>query len=225
MKFRILITMLASVCLAVCGLANAALITHNNYTLNTDTNIVSHTDGTEWLQWDVTLNTSIDSALSSYASQGWMLASNTQMAGLFTDFGWGSSLVDDDNTVSNMAYSHGTEESASDKFIQLFGMTWSGSNQALVSDAIFGNDPDQDGFIKLAHIGSDRCLRFNRDGSCSNFRDDFARYESDFIRYDEVRSSAGIALVRVAVVPEPSASLIFVLGLMGLASRRFKKQA
>jgi hypothetical protein len=216
--------MIASVCLAVCGLANAALITHNNYTLNTDTNIVSHTDGTEWLQWDVTLNMTIDSALSSYASQGWMLASNTQMAGLFTDFGWGSSLLDDDNTVSYMAYSHRTEESSSDKFIALFGITSSGGFQSLQSNALFGNDPDQDGFIKIASIGSDRCIR-DCSFSYGTTMDDFASFTRDSHPYDEQRSSGGIALVRVAVVPEPSASLIFVLGLMGLASRRFKKQA
>jgi hypothetical protein len=79
--------MIASAGLAVSGLANAVPITHYGYTLNPSTNIVTHTDGTEWLKWDQTLNESIDSALSIYASQGWMLASNTQMAGLFADFG------------------------------------------------------------------------------------------------------------------------------------------
>jgi hypothetical protein len=55
MKFRILITMIAIVGVAFSGLANSTPISYNNYTLNEDTNIVTHTDGTEWFQWDKTL--------------------------------------------------------------------------------------------------------------------------------------------------------------------------
>jgi hypothetical protein len=225
--------MIASVCMAVSGLANAVPITHNDYTLNPTTNIVTHTDGTDWLQWDVTIGESINSALSKYASEGWMLASNAQMAGLFTDFGWGSSVQEDDTVATIGTYSASADESAMDEFIELFGTTY--SNQVRCSQvdilcqrrtsALFGSDLDDDGFFQYAHVHSDYLLCGR--GACYE-SPDFARIVSDSYRSidaDRIMYDAGfgVALTRVVDVPAPSTILIFALGLMGLASRRFIK--
>jgi hypothetical protein len=230
MRFRILTTMIAGVCLAFSSLANSALITHKNYTLNTDTNIVTHTDGTDWLQWDVTIGESINSALSKYASEGWMLASNAQMAGLFTDFGWGSSVHEDDIIATYGTYSASADESDMDKFIELFGTTVfnrfrnpEGILSQRSSYAIFGSDLDNDGLYRNALVGSDfyRCGR----GGCGEY-EDMAQIADDNvwgIDVDRILHYAahGIALTRVVEVPSPSTILVFALGLMGLASRRF----
>jgi len=228
--------MIASVCMAVSGLANAVPITHNDYTLNPTTNIVTHTDGTDWLQWDVTIGESINSALSKYASEGWMLASNAQMAGLFTDFGWGSSVQEDDTVATIGTYSASADESAMDEFIELFGTTYSnqvGCSQLDIlcqrrTSALFGSDLDDDGFFQYAHVHSDFLL-------CDLWEcyesPDFARIVSDsysfrsLIDADRIMYDAGfgVALTRVVDVPAPSTILIFALGLMGLASRRFIK--
>jgi hypothetical protein len=238
MKFRILKTTIVSAFLLVSGLAEAGLISHNNYSLNTDTNIVTN-NGTEWLQWDVTIGESINSALSKYASEGWMLASNAQMAGLFTDFGWGSSVQEDDkidtiiDTIGN--YSASGDESAMDNFIELFGTTFffsfSGSNPAGILDqrsasALFGSDLDNDGMFRYALVNSDyyRCTR----GSCSELADSASMVSDSFWNIDGNYiidyARGGVALTRVVDVPAPSTILIFALGLMGLAARRFKKK-
>ena len=62
---------------------NAALITHNGYMLNTNTNIVTG-GGLEWLQWDVTLGMSISDALTNVAGtfDGGRLDSCNQHASL-----------------------------------------------------------------------------------------------------------------------------------------------
>jgi hypothetical protein len=231
MKFRILKATIVSACLLVNGLAEAALISYNNYSLNTDTNIVTN-NGAEWLQWDVTIGESISSALVEYASEGWMLASNSQMAGLFTDFGWGSSVQDDVNILTRGTFSASTDESPMDKFIELFGSTrvddprlcreyGAGGLACSHSTSIYGSDLDNDGLYKIANIYSDYVY-------CRNYcwnTEDSADIGRDYVNISYFSSGAGIALVRVVEVPAPSTVLIFALGLMGLAARRFKKQA
>jgi hypothetical protein len=222
MRFRILISMIASVCLGISGLANSAIITHNNYTLNPDTNIVTHTDGTEWLQWDVTKGKSIDIALTTFASQGWMLVSNAQMAGLFTDFGWGNFLYDNDFSSNVETYTADTDISTMDMFIELFGVTYNSCpniKSPCFTQALFGSDLDSDGLYKFTEIISDYA------GRRGGVYDDKAYVTPD--RYDRhyILDYGGVALIRQIVVPEPSSVLIFALGLMGLASRRFMKQA
>jgi hypothetical protein len=233
MKFRKLKTTIVSAFLLVSGLAEAALISHNNYSLNTDTNIVTN-NGTEWLQWDVTIGESISSALGKYASEGWMLASNSQMAGLFTDFGWGSSVQDDGNIITRGTFSASTDESSMDKFIELFGSTYfvdrnrrcreqgAGGLGCSMSVSIYGSDLDNDGLYKTANIYSD--FVYCRDG-CRNHEDTAHIVHDYYANVSYSSRGVGIALVRVVEVPAPSTVLIFALGLMGLAARRFKKQA
>jgi hypothetical protein len=228
MKFRILIVMIASAGLAVSGLANAVPITHYGYTLNQSTNIVTHTDGTEWLKWDQTLDKSIDSALSIYASQGWMLASNTQMAGLFADFGFANGTDEETTYFSGSPYVGGTDVEPHDFFIQLFGTTsyTEGPNYGTGNDAyqaaksLFGADLDKDGRFNIAFVMSDG-THIN-DGQMqhgAHLMDQFWNTLSSTSRDD-----VGIALVRVAEVDEPGSFAIFTLGLICLGFRRFKKQ-
>jgi hypothetical protein len=235
MKFRILKTTIVSAFLLVSGLAEAALISHNNYSLNTDTNIVTN-NGTEWLQWDVTIGESMSSALGKYASEGWMLASNYQMAALFTDFGWGSSVQEDGNIITRGTFSASTDESSMDKFIELFGSTrveepnprsrcrenGAGGLGCSTSASIYGSDLDNDGLYKSAYIYSDYV--YCRD-ECYNYEDTAHILHDYYANASYSNSGVGIALVRVVEVPAPSTVLIFALGLMGLAARRFKKQA
>jgi hypothetical protein len=230
MKFRILKTTIVSTFLLVSGLAEAGLILHNNYSLNTDTNIITN-NGTEWLQWDVTIGESISSALGTYASEGWMLASNSQMAGLFSDFGWGSSVQEDGHIYTRGTFSARTDDSSMDKFIELFGTTTnsrcrerSGAGGFTCSriSSFYGSDLDDDGYYKAVRISSDYV--YCRDG-CRKIEDEAQITGDYYANVSYVSSEAGIALVRVVEVPAPSTVLIFALGLMGLASRRYKKQS
>ena len=72
-------TFIAS-CLLVTSMASqAAIISHYGYERDSASNIVTG-GGLEWLKWDVTKGLSINAALAAYSADGWMLASNSQMA-------------------------------------------------------------------------------------------------------------------------------------------------
>jgi hypothetical protein len=227
MRFRILITIIASVCLAVSGLANAVVITHNNYTLNPSTNIVTHTDGTEWLQWDVTKGKSIDEALGIYESDGWVLAGNTQMGSLFADFGWIGGIDENSTYYYDSPYTSIDGDSAMDQFLELFGNTRTvsggvygvGADEVREVIALFGDDADGDSKFNAAAVQSDFT-------TFSTITDKYiALRTSDILTSSNINSIYGVALVRVTEVPEPSTLAIFALGMIGLASRRFKKQS
>jgi hypothetical protein len=233
MKFRILTIMIASVCMAVSGLANAVPITHNDYTLDPTTNIVTHTDGTEWLQWDVTKGQSISDALDIYAGAGWALAGNAQMAALYGNFGW-SVGIDDNSFFSHYSsYTSGIDDSSMDKLIELFGATdtVSGNNFGIGIDsyvttqASYGSDNDADGLYKRAEVYSDNYYLSTDNGSGWYYRGDLAWISEDFISVGRGEDVAGVALVREVAVPEPASLAIFALGTFGLALRRFKKQS
>jgi hypothetical protein len=151
------------------------------------------------------------------------------MAGLFSDFGWGSSVQEDGNIYTRGTFSARTDDSSMDKFIELFGTTTnsrcrerSGAGGFTCSriSSFYGSDLDNDGFYKSANISSDYV--YCRDDCWNN--EDTAHIVHDYYANVSYSSSgAGIALVRVVEVPAPSTVLIFALGLMGLAARRFKK--
>jgi hypothetical protein len=234
-KTAVIRLVVVSVCLAVSGLANADLVTHNNYTLNISTNIVIHTDGTEWLQWDETEGKSISEAISDYASDGWVLAGNAQMNALFTDFGW--TVGSDENTgyAQSSSFTSNVDDSAMDKFIELFGVTFSvsggdplvwggvfgeGVESLRLTSATFGNDLDNDERYNNASVMSDYTFDSQWDDDKVSLRADTPNGD----RYTSKVEGTGIALVRVTSVSEPASLAIFALGIMGLASRRFKKQ-
>jgi hypothetical protein len=232
MKFRILIVMISSVGLAVSGLANAATITYNNYTLNPSTNIVTHTDGTEWLQWDVTEGDSISEALISYASDGWVLAGNDLMATLFGHFGW--NVGSDENTMYNIQkinYTPLDDVTPMDEFIELFGATsvsvggnvGIGNASLVTSRAWFGSDDDDDGLYNMVAVMSDySATQSNGSTAWVNNR---AMVTTELAHDNYSDNYYGVALVRSAPVSEPASLAIFVLGTIGLALRRFKKQS
>lgn len=207
--------------------ANAGLITHNGYTLNEDTNVISG-NGTEWLQWDVTFLTSLDVALSLYGADGWKLASNQQMSELFNSFGLASNnLWDADENTSQLLSSpfERGEDITNDpelQFLSLFGFTrgltegwWDLQKE---TSAIFGNDLDGDGLYNIASVTDDYELApFMRQRANS------VSLQSD-VYTNRQYGGFGIALVRTSSVPEPSTFAIFTLGLLGLASRKFKKK-
>jgi hypothetical protein len=241
MKFRILIVMIASVGLAVSGLANAVPITHNDYTLNPTTNIVTHTDGTEWLQWDVTKGQSILDALGAYAGEGWVLAGDAQMAELFGRFGWSlemDMLEYPRFQAIDGSYTSGGDDSEHDAFLELFGLTESIEGgyygygidswmRAVVGYGIYDDDcyattGSGDRCHGIVNVQSDSIIHFN---GTTNFRNDSVYMRALGQLASQDMSYSGVALVRAAEVPEPASLLFLVLGTFGLALRRFKKQS
>ena len=203
--------------------AHAALITHAGYTYDDTTNIVVG-GGLEWLRWDVTFGHSIDSAISAYSGDGWGIASNADMAGLFNAYDFGGVFDDDENT----AQSYGTDWTAGDDdphdyFIDMFGIsdTWSTGGYVIrhSATAIFGHDLDNDGYYNGASVLADGIPEFQARADASMVLDAF--YEST-----TSGPGLGIALVRnipTHDVPEPGTLTLLGLGLAGLGLRRSRK--
>lgn len=205
---------------------NAALITHNGYTLNTDTNIVTG-GGLEWLQWNVTLGMSISDALTNVAGTfdggGWTLATNMQTAALFDAFSFASDTNDSSSSsITKGTYIAGTDNSIFDHFIEIFGMTRNGSGGDFgtgvdafqLSSAYFGSDPDSDSLYRLAGVRSDYTIfGYAQEEST-------AVMQGDWSTLNDRSPFNGVALVRIVDVPEPSTVAILALGILGLGMRR-----
>lgn len=111
--------------LLVTSLASqAALISYNGFERDSTSNVVKGR-GLEWLKWDVTNGMSVGSALATYQSQGWKLATRRQMVDLFNVFQFG--LTDWSNALgsyedNSVPWTAG-EDTSHATFIKLFGST------------------------------------------------------------------------------------------------------
>ncbi|WP_334029213.1 hypothetical protein [Alteromonas sp. P256] len=221
-----------------CGLANATLITHNGYTLDTNKKIVSN-GALEWLQWDQTTGMSISEALTAFKGQNWVLATNSQIAELFNAFelSYGQFIWTSEENAPQ-TYDGSTDGIAIEdwendpelKFVSLFSDTaqaWPfegtcGAADCLqMSAAYFGSDNDNDGQYKLARVYDD--VQFIGEG---NFQDwgSLAEMSEDIIDINTDRAySRGVALVRTVNVPEPQPLAIIILGIMVLNFGRATK--
>lgn len=101
----------------------AAIISHNGYQSDTNTNIVTG-GGLEWLQWDVTAGQSIDAALTTYGAAGWRSANPDELAELLNEFDFGRTFSGSTNiTQSINSPWTASEVSTHNNFISLFGST------------------------------------------------------------------------------------------------------
>jgi len=209
--------------------ANAALITHNGYTLDEDTDIVTG-GGLEWLQWDVTKGLSVNTALAANGifggadyGNGWTLATNEQMAALFNAFTFNSTT-----TGTSLGFTANTDNTVMDNFIELMGTTsliqslpyGSGVNGYRETRAAYGTVSTND-VNKCVYVVSDY-QRFDRNGV---FVADFANFTRvDVFNCRDADAGSlfkeGVALVRQIDVPEPSTVAILAMGLLGLGLRR-----
>lgn len=207
--------------------AGAIPVTHNGYTLETSTKIIT-SGHLEWLQWKSTAGLSIDDALAQYSAAGWRLANEKEMAGLMNDFfGFAYTFDTKENTEEYVRFPFvegDTGDEPTNQFLALFGYTvtnYSGSGEEKQRRVIayYGDDADGDGWYNRAEVFDD-------------FRDDrgYEVYGQAFMSGDTKSgalsyhsgSGTGVALVR-SVVPVPAAAWLFgsaLLGLVGLNRRK-----
>jgi hypothetical protein len=217
---------LAATTLVLSTSVNADIISYNAYSLDTGTNIVTG-GGLEWLQWDETVGLSIDTALSTYGSQGWRLANTVEMASLFNSFALGMTFTDAQGAIQSYErYVPLDPENDFNKFISLFGDTLTPHPLTIdgATSALFGNYPDAD-------------LLYNAVGIIAyNNTADFV-YAKSYLFGDYTQKSTSISNVGVALVcdsgscsslppspvPDPAAVWLFgsgLLGLIGVARRK-----
>lgn len=205
---------------------NAATITHNEYSLDTDTNIVTG-GGLEWLQWDETAGSSIVSALGTYEADGWRLATNYEMASLFNSFDFDLTFDTDENThqLQRTPWSAAIESEYT-RFIDLFGDTYAVSTLSCPTCL-----PSDTYVSAIAYFGTDNEFNdlFNLAGVSDDFVAGTTQREAEAVMtgenyYDtDSSSSHGVALVRTSVVPVPAAVWLFgsgLIGFVGLARRK-----
>ncbi|WP_172962384.1 PEP-CTERM sorting domain-containing protein [Hydrocarboniclastica marina] len=206
-----------------CGAAQASLIEYNDYTLDTDTAIVTG-GGLEWLQWSETKGLSIAevmAATSSYATDGWRLAYKSEMAALFNDWQFTDTLWDEQASSRQRLHLTSPYEARVNTLISFIGVTdprtllsgtYEGSSaifQGLV-DGVYGqafvtNMPTNHNGVEYtgtAFLGNEHV--FNIDYSSSIY---------------------GFALVRdlpSVSVPEPASLGLLVVGLAGIAFKHRK---
>lgn len=208
--------------------SSAASISHNGFQLDTNANIVRGA-GLDWLRWDLTTGQSIRQALDTYS--GWRLATNAEMAKLFSTFGfgqnyWHSAELGFQRFTS--PYSAGHDNSVQQTFISLFGKTDQSSCSVLnrsrdcfddadpyqISTAAYGADLNKNGRYNEASVWDDS-LYINAVGSLRQM-DHVVTLSSDFIGENNINGTRGIALVRTQTTPVPLApvSAPATLGLL-----------
>ncbi len=218
--------------------SQATLISHNGYQRDSASNIVKG-GGLEWLKWDLTKGSSINSAIAKYSKDGWVLASNVQMAALLNAFQFGKSdWTSQENIYQSVAGKWDASESTVyNNFVELFGFTTfntcaqgevlschAAEDPRKNAYAIFGSDANKDGMVNIAMVVDDATL-YGMFGN--SYLEPSVMITADIAPYFYSSSNHGVALVRT---PQPSVSPVntsatlslFVFGLIGLGCWRRK---
>jgi len=201
--------------------AISATVSHNGYTLDTDTNIVTG-GGLQWLQWDETAGLSINQALA--ANPGMRLATDVEMAALFNAFDFGGIFDTDENThqVFYTAYD-GSSEGPHEDFIELFGNSENTTpgqiEPSVLTTAYYGEDLDEDGLYNIGQVIGDSFYAPNG----LEIEALALLWGDDALPDDTSYPHKGSALV--SSVPIPAAAWLFGSALLTLAGLKRRKAA
>jgi len=201
--------------------ANAALIDNGSYTSDT----VSQLD---WLDITETRNMSYNDVSSQFGAgqqfDGWRYATDTEMAGWLSSFGFDVPL--NDSFCDALCYYGNTQVpsvSAANSLISLWGETYNNGFSAtlFVFDTFISGAPGSGQLEDYAEYEVEVFIAAALGGST----DTSALGHEDLVTSDTSHSSFGHALVRTSVVPVPAAVWLFGSGLIGLAGFARRKKA
>jgi|TARA_R110002060_G_scaffold76755_1_gene87454 hypothetical protein len=206
--------------------STASLITHYDYTLDTATKIVSSKD-IHWLRWDKTQGMSVNEALDS--NQGWAIANEQQMAGLYNVFfDYKIWTIGDNGGASGQDYTDSITDQL--RFIELFGYTnylpigdYNGdiyTDAFYQTHALYKSETVEVGAYREAIVNDAFYGTFNMGGQLESYGVG-ASSELSLPQMDgDINYPwTGIALVKVIAVPEPETVMLFVFSLMILYRR------
>lgn len=220
MKY-IIMTLLLLTSVLLSSVTKATLISHNGYTLNTETKVVN-SGSLGWLQWDQTQGLSIEHALA--LNSGWRLASTHDVANLYNDFFPVIPWSTNENFDSSYSSAIGADDTSFINFVNLFGhtsrtydsTTTTYSDHSFAVRALFGGDLDNDGYFQEASVYD--AYQFTMSGEQHSVGA-YASMTGDEYDIDYYNGYTGVALVRdinSASVPEPATYILFLLGILYL---------
>jgi hypothetical protein len=219
MKFKLLKQLALGFALVLSANATAGIISSTNSHTTSDGSVVN-LSGLDWLSWDVTTGqsrTDIENGYMGLLDDGWRYATvmeyKTMMESVFdTHTGWSVDNSDGALWLYSNLYGHSEDNTLS--YIQMYN--W------------YGDDAECSADIAYSCYGYFR-IESTSGYIPSNITHGWSQAEKNTGKNYTGKSNPNLlfasALVRANVVPEPSILAILALGMIGLASRRFKKRS
>ncbi|WP_296048631.1 hypothetical protein [uncultured Alteromonas sp.] len=183
--------------------------------------------------WNQTYGLSAHEAVARYESNGWSIATNSQMANLFNSFKLGetgfplpyprSPFVSDEN-ADQLIGPHGDSQDANNSaaiaFIKLFSdqeLDFQAGVEQIHAHAYFGDDEDNDNKINRASVNHDHFPDFGFIVS------DIGLSSDNFGYTEALLLSTGTALVRnINEVNSPNSLFLLIMGMFLLVRYRRK---
>jgi len=228
MKFKFLKAALTGLILTVTSLAQAGIINVNNTGTEYATGHFANLQGLDWLSWDTAAGLSrqqVENGALGLVSDGWRYASVFEINTLFNSlkkgyFGTGyfySNWSDGSNWL--------WKSFDSDDYINNYGVNL-GRSYSRIGDFRYGKEGECSTNTLYGCRGHMRAGDSDSYGWMKDTYHNGSMIIADSSTWNNVNDTVGHALVRSqTAIPEPSTIAIFALGMIGLASRRFKKQS
>jgi hypothetical protein len=218
MKFKFLKQLALGFALVVSANATAGIISSANSHTTSDGSVVN-LSGLDWLSWDVTTGqsrTTVENGFDGLLDDGWRYATvmeyKTMMESVFDTYdGWSSDNADGALWLYDNLYGH---DETSDQ------------NTFILAN-FYGSDMECDPRSTVSCYGLFGFFSISGDLSSSIDSGNIRSFQFDgtFTQYKNQSANKASVLVRATNVAEPSTLYILALGMIGLASRRFKKQS
>ncbi|MDO6446112.1 PEP-CTERM sorting domain-containing protein [Colwellia sp. 1_MG-2023] len=197
MKFKILKTVFASLILSICCLSQFA---HAGLITSNDV----YNDGSlEWLHFNFTVGLTSTESLNTYEGEGFRLATADEATTLVND--WFGVNLDAGNTIVNGTAFSDLIDSWNEEFT--INYTTVGSYGLVANYGLFGARSDNNNIFS------------NYYPTVYGAGGDASQIGASYMLVRDVNKDVNVN------VPEPSTLAIFALGIIGLASRRFKQQS